>query len=272
MITGDLEPTFGNCYHGNTDILTNRPSYQRQIGYCPQFDPLLDKMTGREMLKLFARLRGIQTSNLKAVVNQLIEMADLTKHADKTTESYSGGNKRKLSLALSLIANPKIILLDEPTAGVDPGARRKIWTLLSFIRRAYSCSIVLTSHSMQECETLCSRLGIMVAGQMKCLGSAQQLRSKYGRGYTLMIKLPREKMASEEWIQTVWGHIQLSIPGSVFTDQHETLWTIRVPDQNVKWSTLFEVMEDMKTRFELEDYTVSDTTLEQIFIAFARGQ
>ena len=271
MITGDIEPTFGNAYQGGTDVVTSISEYQKQIGYCPQFDPLLDKMTGREMLNLFARLRGVHTRNVNVIVNNLIEMTDLAKHADKTTESYSGGNKRKLSLALALIANPKLILLDEPTAGVDATARRKIWSLLSFIRRTYSCSIVLTSHSMQECETLCSRLAIMVSGSLKCLASTQQLRAKYGRGYTLVIKLARDNLYSQEYISSLWSHIQSIIPGVTLTDQHETLWTLRVPDKSVKWSYLFESMEEMKENFHLEDYTISDTTLEQIFISFARS-
>jgi ATP-binding cassette subfamily A (ABC1) protein 3 len=270
MITGDLEPTFGNAYQEGQDVVTSRSKYQTQIGYCPQFDPLLDKMTGREMLKLFGRLRGVKPENLGVVVNQLIDMADLSKHADKTTESYSGGNKRKLSLALSLIANPKVILLDEPTAGVDPVARKKIWTLLSFIRKAYDCSIVLTSHSMHECETLCSRLGIMVSGLMRCLGSAQQLRAKYGRGYTIMIKLKRDNLNSSEYVTSLWRHIENVISGVVLADQHETICTLRVPEKKTKWSTLFEIMEDTKCQFQLEDYTISDTTLEQIFISFAR--
>ena len=85
--------------------------FQTRIGYCPQFDALLDKMTGRETLYLFCRLRGMPSSMISSYVNDLVSMVDLCKHVDKCTETYSGGNRRKLSLAIALCAAPKIIFL-----------------------------------------------------------------------------------------------------------------------------------------------------------------
>lgn len=246
--------------------------YQQQLGYCPQFDPLLDRLSGRETLELFARLRGLKEESIPVLVNQLIALTDLKNHASKKTESYSGGNKRKLSLAIALMANPKILLLDEPTSGVDPGARRKIWATLTHVSEAFGCSIILTSHSMQECEALCQRIAIMVSGQLRCLGSAQHLRAKYGLGYTIVIKFKRVYLTDAALMESLKTHLKAAIPGLVFTDQHETLWTLRVPDPTVKWSTLFEIMQNLKNQFDLEDYNVSDTTLEQIFVGFARNQ
>lgn len=200
-------------------------------------------------------------------------MSDLTKHAKKRTETYSGGNKRKLSLSIALIASPKIILLDEPTAGVDPAARRKIWTTLSHVRNTRGCSIILTSHSMQECENLCSRISVMVSGKLRCLGSTQHLRARFGQGYTIMIKLKRELLAADPtYIQSVGLRMQSSFPSAILTDQHEVMWTYRIPDPNVLWSSLFDVMEEATKKLDFEDYTISDTTLEQIFISFARSQ
>ena len=119
-------------------------------------------------------------------------MVDLQNHAYNSTGNYSGGNRRKLSLALAIIGNPSVIFLDEPTAGVDPTARRKIWSTLVYIQERYQSSIVLTSHSMEECEALCSRIAIMVNGKFKCLGPTQHLRKKFGQGFTILIKLKRE--------------------------------------------------------------------------------
>jgi ATP-binding cassette subfamily A (ABC1) protein 3 len=273
MITGDLFPSFGNAYQSSgLSVVGDTQEYQQQLGYCPQFDPLLDKLSGREMLELFARLRGLQDESISVLVTQLINLTDLQNHADRKTESFSGGNKRKLSLAIALMANPEILLLDEPTSGVDPGARRKIWATLSHVSESFGCSIILTSHSMQECEALCQRIGIMVSGQLRCLGSAQHLRSKYGQGYTIVVKLKRNFLADVSEMQSLKDNLTTSIPGVLFTDQHETVWTLRVPDPSVKWSTLFEVMQKLKDQFDFEDYTISDTTLEQIFVGFARTQ
>ncbi|KAI1307986.1 Phospholipid-transporting ATPase ABCA3 [Halotydeus destructor] len=269
MLTGDIVPTAGDARSGPLSIVDQRSDFQQQLGYCPQFDALLDKMTGSETLFLFGRLRGIPEYLLKRKVNQLIAMSDLTKHAHKPTEAYSGGNKRKLSLAIALIGSPKLLLLDEPTAGVDPGARRKIWTTLSHVREHYGCSIILTSHSMEECEALCSRLAIMVKGQFRCFGPVQHLRNKYGQGYTVIIKIKRDRLDTSLEVQQA---VRNSIRGAVVRDAHETVIDYHVTDTTVTWTELFENLERIKQTFDLEDYSVSDTTLEQIFISFARGQ
>ena len=149
---------------------------------------------------MFARLRGIPERQIKEVVEIEITRLDLKKHADKKCGTYryvlitsflslslslmplllaycSGGNKRKLSTAIALVGNPPIVLLDEPTTGMDPTTRRYLWDVLTGIVQE-GRSIVLTSHSMEECEALCTRLAIMVNGSFKCLGSIQHLKNK----------------------------------------------------------------------------------------------
>lgn len=276
MITGDLFPSSGNAHHGQFNVIHSLSQFQLNLGYCPQFDPLLDKLTGREMLHLFGRLRGLSGDRLKIVSNDLIEMAGLKKYADKTTETYSGGNKRKLSLVLAIIGHPKVLLLDEPTSGVDPSSRRKIWNMLALIRNRFNSSIVLTSHSMQECESICSRIGIMVAGQLRCLGSVQHLRNKYGQGFTVMVKLKREMIQSPaegtEYVDRIKSFILKEIPSAVIRDIHESVINYHVTDPSLPWSTLFQVLQLAKDTFSLEDFSVSDTSLEQIFIAFAQNR
>jgi ATP-binding cassette, subfamily A (ABC1), member 3 len=109
---------------------------------------------------------------------------------------FSGGNKRRLSLGMALVGMPDVLLLDEPTSGVDPKARRVIWDILAKVRE-FGSSLILTSHSMEECEALCTNLAIMVYGQFKCLGSPQHIKSKYGAGYTLLVRLASQKYAKQ---------------------------------------------------------------------------
>jgi len=109
MLTGDLLMSVGNAYIGDFNIRANLKEFQKQIGYCPQFDALLEKLTAREMLYLFARLRGVPSDMIAMEVQSLIQMCDLENHADKCTETYSGGNRRKLSLALAIIGTPPVI-------------------------------------------------------------------------------------------------------------------------------------------------------------------
>jgi len=272
MLTGDLFVDDGYATIDNYGLINDLTSFQRQVGYCPQFDALLDRLTGRETLFLFARLRGMRNNTMALNIQNMIEMVDLQKHADKCTETYSGGNKRKLSLAMALIGSPSIVFLDEPTTGVDPTARRKIWSTLVAIQEKYHCAIVLTSHSMEECEALCNRIGIMVNGKFRCLGSTQHLRSKYGQGFTLIVKIRKELSEDQNYFISVQNHIQKALPSASLKDIHEGILHYHITDTTIPWSHIFRVMESTKYEMNLEDYIVSDTTLEQIFLAFARSQ
>eukprot|EP00050_Salpingoeca_kvevrii_P001372 m.168672 g.168672 ORF g.168672 m.168672 type:complete len:270 (-) comp10356_c0_seq5:318-1127(-) len=161
MLTGDEIMSKGTAYMDGFDIRTDMKRVRQRMGYCPQFDALIELMTGREILTMFARLRGVREAVIPDTVDDLIEALMLDKHADKQCGTYSGGNKRKLSTAVALVGDPPIIFLDEPTTGMDPGARRFLWNALLEAMQG-GRSIVLTSHSMEECEALCSRLSIMV--------------------------------------------------------------------------------------------------------------
>lgn len=189
LLTGDLVMSKGNAYIRKYDVRNSLQMYQRNIGYCPQYDALLDTMSGREMLELFCALRGVPSSEKKAIVKAMVSLADLEVDVDKPTVTYSGGNKRKLSVALAMVGNPPVIFLDEPTAGIDPDARRKIWATLSKAQRDLGTAIILTSHSMDECESLCGRIAIMVNGSFQCLGSSQHLKAKFGQGFTVVMKM-----------------------------------------------------------------------------------
>ncbi|XP_071044386.1 phospholipid-transporting ATPase ABCA3 [Parasteatoda tepidariorum] len=197
---------------------------------------------------------------------------DLTDHADKQSRFYSGGSKRKLSVGLALIGSPPLILLDEPTAGVDPVSRRKIWNILAQARNHSKAAVILTTHSMEESEALCSRLAIMVNGRFRCLGSIQQLKSKFGQGYTLIIKLQKEASDNTQSIDLIKSLIVSKLPGAELKDDHQGMLQYHIINPSLRLSQLFKIMEEMKAQFDLEDYLISDTSLEQIFLTFARAQ
>uniref|UniRef100_A0A8C5SUK7 ATP binding cassette subfamily A member 1 n=1 Tax=Laticauda laticaudata TaxID=8630 RepID=A0A8C5SUK7_LATLA len=166
MLTGDTDVTGGDAF-----LKGNR---YENMGYCPQFDAIQELMTGREHLEFFALLRGVPE---KEVGEWAVRKLGLVKYAEKYAGTYSGGNKRKLSTAMALIGGPPVVFLDEPTTGMDPKARRFLWNCaLSIIKEGRS--VVLTSHSMEECEALCTRMAIMVNGRFRCLGSVQHLKNR----------------------------------------------------------------------------------------------
>ncbi|KAI3383034.1 hypothetical protein SNEBB_006888 [Seison nebaliae] len=189
MIIGETLPSLGDVYIKGHSIIKNHVEARKHIGYCSQIDTLFDDLTGEEHLLFYCRIRGLKWSVSNAITSYLIRIMNLENYAKITTCKYSMGNKRKLCTAITLIGNPAVILLDEPTSGMDVGARRFLWDVVKFIRQTTDISIVLTSHSMEECEALCTRLCIMVNGMFRCLGTVQELKSKFGDGYLLNIKL-----------------------------------------------------------------------------------
>ena len=120
---------------------------------------------------------------------ELLEL-NLKQYEDVPAGTLSGGNKRKLSVAIAIIGNPSIVFLDEPSTGMDPEARRFMWNVISRIsKERKQSSVVLTTHSMEEAEALASRIGIMVNGNMQCLGTCQHIKNKYGGGYEIEVKM-----------------------------------------------------------------------------------
>uniref|UniRef100_A0A182LRE6 ABC transporter domain-containing protein n=1 Tax=Anopheles culicifacies TaxID=139723 RepID=A0A182LRE6_9DIPT len=271
MMTGDENISFGEAWVNGVSLKSNMNEVHRRIGYCPQFDALIDDLTGRETLRIFALLRGIPKTEIAALSNRLAEELNFAKHIDKQTKAYSGGNKRKLSTALALMGNPAVVYLDEPTTGMDPGARRQLWDVVCK-ERAAGKAIVLTSHSMEECEALCTRLAIMVNGEFKCLGSTQHLKNKFSNGYFLTIKLKRTEEANSERIEEVKQYIVQRFPEAELKEEYLESVTYQIPSANTRWSTMFGIMEDAKKVLDIEDYALGQTSLEQVFLFFTKFQ
>lgn len=134
MLTGDLGITAGDAFVNGFSVRHSLRQVQRMLGYCPQFDALLDSLTGREILTLFARLRGLREELITGEIEALTTTLLLKPLIDLRAGTYSGGNKRKLSTALALVGGPPVVCLDEPTTGMDPIARRHVWRALSHYR------------------------------------------------------------------------------------------------------------------------------------------
>jgi ATP-binding cassette subfamily A (ABC1) protein 1 len=213
MLTGDGLPTSGTARLAGYDVLTQQPQVRRLLGYCPQADALLELLTVREHLELYARIKGVPEPQVAAVVAAKLAQLDLGAFANKKAGSLSGGNKRKLSVACALIGDPPLVFLDEPSTGMDPLSRRFMWDVLARVATAdRACSIILTTHSMEECEALCSRLGIMVGGRLRCLGSPAYLKAKFGQGYSLEVKL---QAAAPPAVASVKRGVAAAVAGAV---------------------------------------------------------
>jgi ATP-binding cassette subfamily A (ABC1) protein 3 len=155
------------------------------MGVCPQHDILYDDMTVREHLEMFAVFKGMEESKIPDAVKKAIEDVDLLEKADDLSKNLSGGQKRRLSVAIAFIGDSQLIYLDEPTSGMDTSARRHIWEMLKKYKN--DKIIVLTTHFMDEADFLGDRIAIMGHGKLICCGSSVFLKNQFGVGYNLTV-------------------------------------------------------------------------------------
>ncbi|XP_070785696.1 phospholipid-transporting ATPase ABCA1-like [Enoplosus armatus] len=267
MLTGDIPVSSGEAFLNGYSIRTEMRDVHQNMGYCPQFDALDDLLTGREHLEFYARLRGVPEKEITMVAEWGIQKLGLVKYSTKSAGTYSGGNKRKLSTAIALIGCPPVIFLDEPTTGMDPKARRFLWDcILSVIKEGRS--VILTSHSMEECEALCTRMAIMVNGRFKCFGSIQHLKSRFGDGYTVIVRVGGSPPA----LTPVEDFVQQTFPGSVLKEKHHNTLQYQLPYTQGALASIFSQFTIHQQSLGVEDYSVSQTTLDQVFVNFARHQ
>uniref|UniRef100_A0A803T1K2 ATP-binding cassette sub-family A member 2 n=1 Tax=Anolis carolinensis TaxID=28377 RepID=A0A803T1K2_ANOCA len=258
MLTGDESTTGGEAFVNGHSILRDLLQVQQSLGYCPQFDALFEELTAREHLELYTRLRGVPWKDQERVVKWALEKLELSKYADKPASTYSGGNKRKLSTAIALIGYPAFIFLDEPTTGMDPKARRFLWNLILDIIKT-GRSVVLTSHSMEECEALCTRLAIMVNGRLKCLGSIQHLKNRFGDGYMITVRTKSSLNVKE-----VVRFFNRNFPEAVLKERHHTKVQYQLKSEQISLAQVFSKMEQVVDVLGIEDYSVSQTTLDNV--------
>ncbi|KAJ9441057.1 ABC transporter A family member 1 [Diplonema papillatum] len=263
VLAGDYTPTSGTATIKGYDVVTQAQEAKRELGYCPQFDALIDLLTPREHLAVYCSLRGVPYHLRSRMSEALMEVLDLKEYADTICKKLSGGNKRKTSIAISLVGGPSCILLDEPTAGIDPVARRGMWTALQSLSGGRS--VILTTHHLEEVEALAHRTAIMVDGGLQCLGSLTHLKAKFGGAYEIQLKTdgPHEAAARAFFASDpVLSHATL-----IEATNHRLTYQVPV---GTKLSALFRIVQASRDEVGILDYSISQTSLEQVFIAICK--
>lgn len=340
-LTKDVVPTNGVLTVMGYDIHSEFELARKYIGYCPQFDTIYDLMTVEEHIQFQMVIKGIPFKDRDRVMKKALENLSLTEYKHVNAGTLSGGNKRKLSVAMALIGNPPVILLDEPSAGMDPEARRFMWGVVAKVSQQQKHSgVIITTHSMEEAEALSTKMGIQVQGGIfRCFGSSQHIKNKFATGYEIeakfktlsdeeilalrdLLQINQEdesielvkfiqllekqgvdrliinEIASDgygnellnqqnqnkcihinqalQWLQTEsFGFEFLKLLSKTF-DQVEVLehvadfFKVRVPRGETTIGYAFGRIEDRKQALRISEYSVSQTTLEQIFQTFAK--
>ena len=179
ILSGSLQPTEGDVHVAGFDALHPVPAMRMAIGVVPQELSIYMKLTGRENLEFFGSLYGMHGEALKERVDGMLAMVGLTDRAGDRASDYSGGMKRRLNLAVGLMHNPQLLLLDEPTVGVDPQSRNHIFEGVRALNRQ-GLTVLYTSHYMEEVEALCTRVGIMDRGKLIACDTVPNLMSSQG--------------------------------------------------------------------------------------------
>jgi len=255
------------------------------IAYCPQFDALFEKITVEAHLQFYSGVRGLdwKSEATQKHINAIIRLLGLEKYRHKESSNLSGGYKRRLSLAVAMIGYPKVMMVDEITTGLDPGARRLIWDVLkppvSHEGEYDVPAILLSSHYMDECQELGTRIGIMIDGEVSTTGSLERLQERFCDSYfvelsmqttvddttnnqdAILAAFEQHKMPDTTVYESLPYHLKLQVPfltkPIVGTEQ---------------LSSIFELLESKKDSLGIKFYSVTMMNLEQIFIDLSRKQ
>ncbi|VEN56470.1 unnamed protein product, partial [Callosobruchus maculatus] len=260
MLTGMISPTSGTAVIGGYDIRRDMKLIRRRMGICPQNNILYDGMTVYEHLYFYSRMRGASRKETKAELKKFLKDMDLIDKKDSRPSSLSGGMKRKLSVCIALCGNSNIVMLDEPTSGMDPSARRKLWDLL--LKNRSGKTILLTTHFMDEADVLGDRIAIMAEGELKCCGSSFFLKKKYGSGYILTIdKGPRCD------VPKITSLLKSFVPDIEMTSNSDSEVTYTLPENRVSsFEAMLKQLESQSSSIGVQSYGISLSTMEDVFM------
>jgi ABC-type multidrug transport system ATPase subunit len=265
ILTGLTAPSAGVAAINGLDVSRDMQEIRLNLGVCPQHDVLFADLTVEEHLTLFASFKGMPRAEISAAVETMIAEVGLTEKRKAASKSLSGGMKRKLSLGIAFIGGSKVVFLDEPTSGIDAYSRRFVWNVIR--KHKEGRTIILTTHFLEEADMLGDRIAIMAKGKLRACGSSLFLKNHFGVGYNLTIE---KKPAAEA------GRIQQYVRNKVVEAKILSCVGAEVSFQLPRTATdsfkaLFEGLDKHKEELGIENYGVSVTTLEEVFLRVTRG-
>ncbi|KAJ3287593.1 ATP-binding cassette sub- A member 1 [Borealophlyctis nickersoniae] len=261
MLSGLTPPSSGDALIYNFSVKSQMHRIRHIMGVCPQHDILFDDLTAREHVELYAGLKGVPKEEWGPLVEERLKAVKLENVKDKRAGTYSGGMKRRLSLVISTIGDPKIVFMDEPTTGMDPVNRRHVWSFIEKFKKGRV--IVLTTHSMEEADVLGDRIAIMAHGTLRAIGNSIALKNKFGAGYRIAMisDASHSDMLKQEVASRVPGASLEDDAAGALIYQFPIASTGSIPEF-VRW--LEGNASVVKT------WGISQTTLEEVFLKLIR--
>ncbi|EFA83671.1 hypothetical protein PPL_02737 [Heterostelium album PN500] len=278
MLTGLFGPTKGDALIFGKSIRTDMVAIRKFMGVCPQHDLLWSHLTGREHLELYSAFKNVKASQISDQVTERLNEVGIQNLADSFVNVYSGGERRRLSVAIAMTGNPQIVFLDEPTTGMDPVARHSVWQIIENAKRKRA--IVLTTHSMEEADILSDKIGIMAMGRLRCLGNNLHLKNKFGAGYKVTVFLKsvglgsHSSMANLNLVNNIQNRIisfvLATLEGTSVASKTTEQIVFSVPRQRTEQLPYFlETLEINQNSLHIHDIDVNLSTLEEVFLKIA---
>lgn len=262
MMTGLFPPTEGTGLIENYNIKDDLDKIYTQMGVCPQHNILWGELSAEQHQYFFGRLKGHKGKQLKREVNENLAAVNLEYARSRPSAGFSGGMQRRLSVANSIVGNPRVVYMDEPSTGLDPASRRQLWDVI--VRAKKNKSVVLTTHSMEEADVLCDRVGIMSGGRLLCIGPAYDLKRRFGRGYTCVLSTTDKSLGNttevNEWITSIFPS------ASLLEDPISGTFKYEIDRREVVVSEAFSQIVSRKSEIGLADWGFTETTLEEVFL------
>eukprot|EP00042_Codosiga_hollandica_P059065 m.900658 g.900658 ORF g.900658 m.900658 type:complete len:796 (-) comp60047_c0_seq2:2027-4414(-) len=259
MLVGMFPPSSGTALINDYDVVTESDGARTSLGLCPQFDILFDMLTVEEHIFFFSQLKGGET-DVKAEIDQFVKDLDLEPKRKAFAGTLSGGQKRALSCGIAFCGGSRVVILDEPTSGMDPFKRRQTWEVLLKYKKGRT--ILLTTHFMDEADLLCERIAILSDGRLRCCGSSSFLKSRFGTGYHMtLVKLAGCNTAQVE------RNIKHFVPAARCVSDVGSELAFILPFEDLpSFPSLLEYFDERKTQLGISSYGVSVTTLEDVFL------
>ncbi|KAG0349563.1 ATP-binding cassette sub- A member 1 [Podila humilis] len=305
MLYGVTSPSSGDAFLFNRSIDQDMAEIRANMGVCPQHDVLFHDLTCWEHLQLYAGIKDLPAEALRASlsgnkeddkepvkenhrptwIRSRLECVQLWKDRNTQAGRLSGGMKRRLSTIISTIGDPQVLILDEPTTGMDPVHRRHVWTFLSQFKRGRS--ILLTTHSMEEADALGDKVAIMVSGHLKAIGNTNRLKNKFGSGYRIELALgnfiPNSQLGPAGPHQQGWpSQKQLEqeladathaiVPEAALMDQSGGIMVFGIPRQAIDhMAKLTAMLELCQAQGRVKQWGIAQTSLEEVFLSLIRS-
>ncbi|CAH2055589.1 unnamed protein product, partial [Iphiclides podalirius] len=268
MLTGEIRPTSGSIYLNDRRV-DPRDLCQGLISYCPQSDAIDPLLTVRETLKFYCKLRSI--TDEKEVIRRTIDMFDLAKYADVRSGTLSGGNKRKLCTAIAFMGRTPLVLLDEPTSGMDPASRACVSRGVR-LACASGRGVLLSTHALEDARRLAARVALLQAAALRALAPLDRCLRRFGGGQAVWCRV-----RGGGSVRAVWRRVRAAAPQAQLQVLHSSALHFLLPTHanvdgkeiTTKLSDVFRLTAELFTSGDIEDFTVNQSSLDQMFLNFA---